>query len=102
MIQKQKLQMIVILPRVHLTKNEVPHENFVMDSNDHSKQRLEPEIGTQIQNGPESEVTDCGDTSINVPGDNIETDLILQERVVLNKRKIKKNVVLLQRTGLVN
>jgi hypothetical protein len=47
-----------------------------MDANDQSKQGPEPEIGTENQKGPESEVTDGSDTSINVPGDNIETDVI--------------------------
>jgi hypothetical protein len=47
-----------------------------MDANDQSKQGPEPEIGTENQNRPESEVTDGGDTSINVPDDNIGTDVI--------------------------
>jgi hypothetical protein len=47
-----------------------------MDANDQYKQGPEPEIGTENQNGPESEVTDGGDTSINVPGVNIGTDVI--------------------------
>jgi hypothetical protein len=59
-----------------LDKNEVSHENFDMDTNDQSKQGPEPEIGTENQNGPESEFTDGCDTSINVPGDNIGTDVI--------------------------
>jgi hypothetical protein len=59
-----------------LDKNEVSHEKFDMDANDQSKQGQEPEIGTENQNGPESDVTDGIDTSINVPGDNIGTDLI--------------------------
>jgi hypothetical protein len=59
-----------------LDKNEVSHENFDMDANYQSKQGPESEIGTENQNGPESEVTDGSDTSINVPGDNIGTDVI--------------------------
>ncbi len=47
-----------------------------MDANDQSKQTPEPEIGTDTQNQPESEVTDGGDTSINVPDDNIGTGVI--------------------------
>ncbi len=47
-----------------------------MDANDQFKQGPEPEIGTETQNGPESEDTDGGDTSINVPDDNIGTDVI--------------------------
>jgi hypothetical protein len=47
-----------------------------MDANDSSKQGPEPEIGTENQNKPESEVTDGGNTSINEPGVNIGTDVI--------------------------
>jgi hypothetical protein len=47
-----------------------------MDANDSSKQGPEPEIGTENQSGSESEVTDGGNTSINVPGINIGTDVI--------------------------
>jgi hypothetical protein len=47
-----------------------------MDANNQSKQEPEPEIGTENQNGLESEVSDGGDTSINVSGDNIGTDVI--------------------------
>jgi hypothetical protein len=36
----------------------------------------DPEIGTENQNRPESEVTVGGNTSINVPGVNIGTDVI--------------------------
>jgi hypothetical protein len=32
-----------------LDKNEVSHENFDMDANHQSKQRPEPEIGTETQ-----------------------------------------------------
>jgi hypothetical protein len=48
-----------------------------MDANDQTKQGPEPEIGIENQNKPESEVTDGGHTSINVPGVNIGTDVIL-------------------------
>jgi hypothetical protein len=54
-----------------LDKHEVSHENFDVDANGSSKQGPEPEIGTENQNKPESEVTDGGNTSINVPGVNI-------------------------------
>ncbi len=59
-----------------LDKNEVSRVKFEMDANDQFKQGPEPEIGTENQKGPESEVTDGSDTSINVPGDNIGTDVI--------------------------
>ena len=51
-------------------------QEFDIDSNDQTKQGPEPEIGAENQKGPESEVTDGSDNSINVPGDNIGTDLI--------------------------
>jgi hypothetical protein len=38
--------------------------------------QLDPKIGTEITEGPESECKDGGDTSINVPGDNVVTDVI--------------------------
>jgi hypothetical protein len=47
-----------------------------MGANDSSKQGPEPEIGTENQNRPESEVTDGGNTSMNVPDVNIGTDVI--------------------------
>jgi hypothetical protein len=47
-----------------------------MDANDSFKQGPESEIGTENQSRPESEVTDGGHTSINVPGVNIGTDVI--------------------------
>ena len=46
-----------------------------MNANDQSKQVPVPEIGTENQNEPESEVTDGSDTLINVPDDNIGTDV---------------------------
>jgi hypothetical protein len=58
------------------SQNEVSHENFDMGANDQTKQGPEPEIGTKTQNGPDSEVADGCDTSINVPDDNIGTDVI--------------------------
>jgi hypothetical protein len=57
-----------------LDKHEVSHENFDLDANDQSKQRPESEIGTKNQSKPESEVTDGGYNSINVPGVNIGTE----------------------------
>ncbi len=47
-----------------------------MNANDQSKHQPEPEIGTENPKGPESEGTDCGDISINVPGDYVGTDVI--------------------------
>ncbi len=39
-----------------LEENEVSHENFDTDANDHSKQGPEPDMGTETQNGPELEL----------------------------------------------
>ncbi len=47
-----------------------------MNANDQSKHKPEPKNGTENPNGPESEGTDGGDTSINVPGDYVGTDVI--------------------------
>ena len=58
------------------SQNEFPHKNIDMNANDQSKQGPEPEIGTETPNGPESEGTDSGDTSINGPGGNVGTDVI--------------------------
>jgi hypothetical protein len=52
-------------------ENQFSHDNF--DKNEH---QLDPKIGTDNPKGPESEGTDGGDTSINVPGDNVGTDVI--------------------------
>jgi hypothetical protein len=58
------------------SQNDFSHKNIVMNANDQSKQGSELKIGTENSNGPESEGTDGGDTSINVSGDNVETDVI--------------------------
>jgi hypothetical protein len=47
-----------------------------MIANDQSKHRPEPKKGTENPKGPESEGTDGGDTSINIQGDNVGTDVI--------------------------
>jgi hypothetical protein len=47
-----------------------------MNANDQSKHQPEPKIGTVNPNGPESEGSDGGDTSINVPGDYVGTDVL--------------------------
>jgi hypothetical protein len=61
-------------------ENQFSHDNIDENVNDQSKHRVDPEIGTENPKGPESECKDDGDTSINVPGDNVETDVIsLQE-----------------------
>ena len=40
-----------------------------MNACDHSKQGLETQIASKTHNDPESEVTDRGESSKNVPGD---------------------------------
>jgi hypothetical protein len=63
-----------------------------MDANDHSKPGSESEIGRETQKGPESEDTDGGDPSMNVPDDNIGIDAIypgdgvLMMKVILHKK----------------
>jgi hypothetical protein len=57
-------------------ENQFSHDNIDENANDQSKHQLDPKIGTESPNGPESEGTDGGDTSINVPGDNVGTDVI--------------------------
>ncbi len=68
--------MVVILPKKSLDKTEFSHNNFDIDANDQSKWGPEPEIGTENQQGPESEVTEGGDTSRNKPGNSIGTEVI--------------------------
>jgi hypothetical protein len=57
-------------------KNQFSHDNIDENANDQSKHQPDPKIGTEIPKRPESECKDGGDTSINVPGDNVPTDVI--------------------------
>jgi hypothetical protein len=58
-------------------KNQFSHDNIDENANDQSKHQLDPKIGTENPKGPESECKDGGDhTSINVPSDNVGTDVI--------------------------
>ncbi len=57
-------------------ENQFSHDNIDKNAYEQSKHWLDPKIGTENLKGPESEGTDGGDTSINVPGDNIGTDVI--------------------------
>jgi hypothetical protein len=57
-------------------QNQFSHDNIDMNANHQSKHQPEPKIVTENPKGPESEGLDGGDTSINVPGDNVETDVI--------------------------
>ncbi len=57
-------------------ENQFSHVNIDENANDQSKHQLYPKIGTEIPKGPESDYKDGGDTSINVPGDNVPTDVI--------------------------
>ncbi len=69
------------------SQNEFSHDNIDMNANDQSKHQPEPKIGTENPNGPESEGTDGGDTSINVPGDYVGTDVIFVN-MVHDQRKL--------------
>jgi hypothetical protein len=57
-------------------KNQFSHDNIDENANDQSKHQLDPKIGTETPQGPESECEDGGGTSISVPGDNVGTDVI--------------------------
>ncbi len=57
-------------------ENQFSHDNIDENANDQSKHQVDSEIGTENPEGPESECKDGGDTSINVPGDNVGTDVI--------------------------
>jgi hypothetical protein len=60
-------------------ENQFSHDNIDENANDQSKHQLDPTIGTENTEGPESECKYGGDTSINVPGDNIGTDVIFPQ-----------------------
>jgi hypothetical protein len=57
-------------------ENQFSHYNIDESANDQSKHRLDPKIGTENPKGPESDGTEDVDTSINVPGDNVQTNVI--------------------------
>ncbi len=57
-------------------ENQFSHDNIDENANDQSKHQLDPKIGTENTEGPESVCTDGGDTSINVLGDYVGTDVI--------------------------
>jgi hypothetical protein len=57
-------------------ENQFSHDNIDKNANEQSTHQLDPKIGTENPKGPESEGADGGDTSINVPGDNVGTDVI--------------------------
>ncbi len=65
-------------------ENQFSHDNIDENANDQSKHQLDPKIGTKNTEGPESECKDGGDTSINVPGDNVGTDKVLLMTKVMN------------------
>ena len=68
--------MVAILPKKHQTKLKFATRIFDIDANDQTKQGPEPEIGTENQHKPESEVAKGGDTSTNKPGNSIGTEVI--------------------------
>jgi hypothetical protein len=55
--------------------NQFSHDNVDENANDQSKHQLNPKIGTEYTEGPESKCKDGGDTSINIPGDNVGTSI---------------------------
>ncbi len=57
-------------------EKQFSHDNIDENANDQPKHQLDPKIGTVNIEGPESECKDGGDTSINVPGDNVGSDVI--------------------------
>ncbi len=57
-------------------ENQFSHDNIDKNANDQSKHQLDSKIGTENPKGTELEGADGGDTSINVPGDNVGTDII--------------------------
>jgi hypothetical protein len=61
-------------------ENQFSHDNIDENANDQSKHQLDPKIGTENAEGPELECKDGGDTSINVPGDNVGTDVISPQK----------------------
>jgi hypothetical protein len=67
-------------------ENQLSHNNIDENANDQSKHRLDPEIGTEISKGPESECKDDGDTSINLPGNNVGTDVISPQEGASDKK----------------
>ncbi len=69
------------------SQNEFLHDDIDMNANDQSKHQPEPKIGTENPYGPESEDTDGDDTSINVPGDYVGTDVIFVT-MVQDQRKL--------------
>ncbi len=69
------IQSMEVMGESEHSQNEFSHDNIDMNANDQSKHQPEPEIGTETPNGPESEGTDGGVTSINIPGDYVGTDV---------------------------
>jgi hypothetical protein len=57
-------------------EHQFSHDNIDKNANEQSKHQLDPKIGKENPKGPESEGTDGGGISINVPGDNDGTDII--------------------------
>jgi hypothetical protein len=71
-------------------ENQFSYDNIDENANDQSKHQLDLEIGTENPKGQESECKDGGDTSINVPGDNVRMDVISpQEGASYRKKELK-------------
>jgi hypothetical protein len=68
-------------------ENQFSHDNIDENANDQSKHQLDPKIGTEKPKGPESECNNGGDSSINVTGDNVQTDVISPPEGASNDKK---------------
>ena len=67
--------------------NQFSHDNIDENANNQSKHWVDPEIGTENPKRPESECKNGGDTSINVPGDNVGTDVISPQEGASDDKK---------------
>jgi hypothetical protein len=74
-------------------ENQFSHDNIDENANDQSKHQLDSEIGTKNTEGPESECKDGGDTSINVQGDNVGTDVISPQEGASDDKSYKPPVL---------
>jgi hypothetical protein len=74
-------------------ENQFSHDNIDENANGQSKHQLDPKIGTENTEGPESECKDGGDTSKNVPGGNVGTDVISPQEGASDEKSDEPPVV---------
>ncbi len=67
-------------------ENQFSHDNIDKNANEPTKHQLDPKIGAENPKGPESKCKDGGDTSINVPGDNVGTGVISPQEGAFDDR----------------